>query len=154
MQLWPTMELAKFVAEHGHRTARIVVERMQFVGLARLFWLHELLAEKHKLGLVCKPENIKYILRDLTGAIINYLTLFTLAATATACGSRLTTALNPWMGSAVYSTVRRLPSGSINEYDPWTTSPERVSCWFFASPVNASLKRWVFLIENIFISNV
>lgn len=40
----------------------------------------------------------------------------------------------------MYSTVRRVPSGSTNEYDPWTTSPERVSCWLFWSPVNASYR--------------
>lgn len=35
-----------------------------------------------------------------------------------ATGPRWTIALNPLIGSAVYITVRTLPSGSTNEYDP------------------------------------
>ncbi|KNC29633.1 hypothetical protein FF38_00633 [Lucilia cuprina] len=37
-------------------------------------------------------------------------------ATLTATGSRCTTALKPWTGSAVYSTKRLVPSGSIKDF--------------------------------------
>ncbi|XP_063361482.1 uncharacterized protein LOC134650456 [Cydia amplana] len=45
-----------------------------------------------------------------------------------------TTALKPLWSSAVYSTVRMEPSASWKEYEPFTTSPSRVSCWDLLSP--------------------
>lgn len=46
---------------------------------------------------------------------------------AATIGSLRTTALKPFKPSAVYSTVRLVPSESIKEYAPLTTLPIRVS---------------------------
>lgn len=44
----------------------------------------------------------------------------------------------PWTGSAVYVTVRSVPSGSTKLYSPRTVSPSRASYCFCALPLSGS----------------
>ncbi|KAG5875575.1 hypothetical protein JTB14_009188 [Gonioctena quinquepunctata] len=67
--------------------------------------------------------------------LMNILLTGATALTATAAGSLCTTALKPLWASAVYSTVRLVPSDSIRSSYAWTTSPFRDSCWLLLSPV-------------------